>query len=159
MAKEIERKFLIKDSSWLDDVKEKNISGIKIRQAYLSDTNWGVVRVRQAGEKAYLTIKTRSETISRDEFEYEIPLADAEQIFNSLDSTCFIEKTRYKIPHKEHIWDLDVFEGANAGLIVAEIELSSIEEKFALPQWAGEEVSKISKYFNSRLAKSPISRK
>ncbi len=159
MPKEIERKFLLKDDSWREIVKERNIKGIKLKQTYLQNAEWGVVRLRLADEKAYLTIKTRSKTISRDEFEYEIPLEHALELFRTLDEqahlTC-IEKTRYKIENQGHIWEIDEFLGANEGLIVAEIELKSIDETFAVPPWIGEEVTKISKYFNSSLANNPI---
>ncbi len=159
MPKEIERKFLLKNDSWRDCVKEHNIQGISIKQAYLSNHDWGVVRLRQAGDKAYLTIKTRSTTITRDEFEYEIPLAHAQELFVTLSQklTC-IEKTRYKIEYKGHVWEIDEFQGHNKGLIVAELELNDEEETFDLPPWIGEEVTKISKYFNSHLADSPYSK-
>ncbi len=156
MPKEIERKFLIKNDSWKDSVKELNVHGVKLKQAYISDDDWGVVRLRQAEDKAYLTIKTRSPTIARDEFEYEIPLEHAQQLFHTLKDSAFIEKVRYKIPYKGHIWEVDEFSGRNAGLVIAELELESENESFESPDWIGEEVSKISKYFNSNLAENPI---
>ncbi len=153
MPKEIERKFLLKDDSWRNVVAERNIEGIQIKQTYLQNAEWGVVRLRQAGDKAYLTVKTRSETITRDEFEYEIPLEHAKELFRSLGQITRIEKIRYKVEHEGHVWEIDEFQGANSGLVVAELELKSEDEEFIKPDWIGEEVSKISKYFNSQLAK------
>ncbi len=159
MPKEIERKFLLKDDSWREIVKERNIQGTMLKQTYLQNAEWGVVRLRLAGEKAYITIKTRSKTIARDEFEYEIPLEHALEIFKTLDEqthlTC-IEKVRYKIENQGHVWEIDEFTGLNQGLVIAEIELNREDETFAVPPWIGEEVTKISKYFNSSLANNPI---
>ncbi len=155
MPKEIERKFLLKDTSWKAIVREKNILGIFLKQAYLVNAEWGVVRLRQAGEKAFITIKTRSTTITRDEFEYEIPLEHAQELFKTLTHLTYIEKVRYKIQYKDHVWEIDEFLGHNKGLVVAELELTSEDEKFELPPWIGEEVTKISKYFNSQLSVVP----
>lgn len=155
MPKEIERKFLLKDDTWKDFVKEHNIKGIQLKQAYISRSDWGVVRLRVADDKAYLTLKTKTVSISRDEFEYEIPYKHALELLATLDSSTFIEKTRYKIDYKGHQWDLDVFLGRNEGLVIAEIELQHEAELFERPAWLGEEVSKISRYFNSRLAENP----
>ncbi len=157
MAKEIERKFLLKNEDWRIDAKKQNVEPAYIRQIYLTNEPWGVVRLRQKkknGEsKAFLAIKTRSKTISRDEYEYEIPWNDANEMFSNLEHEAGIEKNRYCIEYKGHIFEIDEFLGTNLGLIVAELELNSEDEIFEAPSWLGEEVSKISKYFNSELAK------
>ncbi len=156
MPKEIERKFLTKNDTWRKVAEEQKSETIIIRQTYISDSDWGIVRLRQAGNKAFLAIKTRSKTISRDEYEYEIPLEHAHELFATLNSNNFIEKTRYKIEHCGHIWEVDEFSGLNEGLIIAEIELQSEDEEFERPDWAGEEVSKVGRFFNSALSKNPI---
>ncbi len=158
MAKEIERKFLINTDEWKEIAKEQKVDGFFLKQVYIVDEAWGITRLRLInntvdGEKALIAIKTRSSTISRDEYEYEIPVKDAKELFEILKDHDFIEKTRYPLEYKGHIWEVDEFKGSNEGLVVAEIELKSIDEKFEIPSWVGEEVSKISKYFNSQLAK------
>ncbi len=159
MAKEIERKFLINTDEWKEVAKEQNVLGNFLKQVYIVNEPWGITRLRLInnpidGEKAFIAIKTRSGTISRDEYEYEIPVQDAKELFKILKDHDFIEKTRYPLEYKGHIWEVDEFKGNNTGLVVAEIELKSIEEEFEKPSWVGEEVSKVSRYFNSQLAKS-----
>lgn len=150
MALEIERKFLIDSSIWQPDRK-----GVAIVQAYLAVYPSPTVRVRIAGEKAFLTVKGRLENIARPEFEYEIPVKDASEMM-SLAVSSPIEKIRYKMKVGEHIWEIDVFEGANAGLIVAEIELDSPEQSFQLPEWVTEEVTQDPRYYNSYLSEHPF---
>ena len=150
MAKEIERKFLVKNMDW-----KTNSQGIYYHQGYLNDEPERTVRVRIAGNKAFLTIKGISKGFSRDEFEYEIPLTDASEILNKL---CFkpnIEKYRYRINYNNHQWEIDEFAGDNKGLIVAEIELQTEDEKFELPDWIGQEVTGDPRYYNSNLIKNP----
>jgi CYTH domain-containing protein len=153
MAQEIERRFLVKDMSWRQDVV-----GTEYKQAYLASDSTRTVRVRIAGDKAYLTIKGRAADgeIGHAEFEYEIPVDDAEYIFSNLCEPWKIEKTRYKIPHENHIWEVDIFHGQNEGLITTEIELSSEDEAFAIPEWVGDEVTHDSRYINVVLAKNPF---
>jgi len=151
MATEIERKFLVKNQAWRDSV----IAESSIKQGYLANQANATVRVRIARETAFLTIKGATKGISRSEFEYEIPVSDAEEMLNALAEQPLIEKTRYKVQCGGHIWDLDVFAGANSGLVLAEVELGSEDESFVLPKWAGEEVSDDPRYYNANLIKHP----
>lgn len=150
MATEIERKFLLIDESWRDGAD----AGLDIAQGYLSQDPDRSVRVRIAGGKAWLTVKGRSEGISRAEFEYEVPPADARQMLE-LCLPSVIEKTRHRVLWGGHVWEIDVFHGQNDGLIVAEVELTDDSVVPALPPWAGREVSEDARYFNSCLATHP----
>ena len=151
MATEIERKFLVTDDSWRTAVAKQSF----YRQGYLASSDGASVRVRVADGKAYLNIKSMTLGISRHEFEYMIPLADAEEMLDELCLGPKIEKTRYFVEHLGHAWEVDVFEGDNAGLIVAEIELDSEDEAFEKPSWAGDEVSEEERYYNVCLVKHP----
>jgi Uncharacterized protein conserved in bacteria len=150
MGLEIERKFLVDTRK----LKPEN-QGIPMVQAYLGLAPNPTVRVRIKGEKAFLTIKGRSETISRPEFEYEIPVEDARELM-TLAVSCPVEKTRYEILHKGFMWEVDVFEGKNEGLVVAEIELSSENQPFEKPDWLLNEVSSDPRYYNSYLSECPF---
>lgn len=150
MGKEIERKFLLKDSGW-----RGLAAGTLYRQGYLSTVIDRVVRVRTIGDHAYLTVKGISTSITRMEFEYEIPLADANDMLDHLCEKPLIEKTRYAIPYQGHIWEVDEFHGENAGLIVAEVELEDESQEFRLPPWVGEEVSDDPRYYNANLVERP----
>ena len=150
MAKEIERKFLV-DTSKLPTLPKGHI----MKQGYVP-TQGITVRARISGDQAFLTLKGRASGLSRSEFEYTIPLEDAQQILNELCAHPLIEKTRYLIPYGDHTWELDIFEGDNKGLVVAEIELSSENETFELPDWTTEEVSYDRKYRNSNLITHPF---
>ncbi|MEO0704992.1 MAG: CYTH domain-containing protein [Cyanobacteria bacterium J06649_5] len=153
MAKEIERKFLVADDSW-----RKGATGKPYCQGYIATAQADQsVRVRIAGERGYLTIKGPPQGLTRAEFEYEIPLGDAQAMLETLCQRPFIEKVRYRLPIGEVVWEIDEFEGANAGLIVAEIELQSEEQPFERPDWLGEEVSGQTRYYNSALVKQPYS--
>jgi adenylate cyclase len=152
MAKEIERKFLVKPRKW-----SELGPGLKIRQGYLSTARERTVRVRTYGDRGYLTIKGTTSGISRDEYEYEIPFADATEILDHLCLQPLIEKTRYRIPFKGHTFELDEFIGVNRGLTVAEVELKSADEKIELPDWIDRDVSGDPRYFNSNLAQKPFS--
>lgn len=145
--KEIERKFLVNDEL-LDVIKY--LQSKKIRQGYISDIDGKTVRVRTKGEKGYLTIKGKSSGISRDEFEYEIPFEDANQL---LQNFCpkVLEKERFDLIIGEKKWEIDIFHGKLEGLIIAELELESEDEVFELPGWIQEEVSDDVQYYNSRL--------
>lgn len=150
MGIEIERKFLI------DETKLPPLTnGYTIKQGYIPTRDHTTVRIRIRNKEAFLTIKGKSEGASRLEFEYPIPLADAQAMITNLCSTSLIDKTRYLINHEGHTWELDVFEGANKGLIVAKIELGSEEEVFTLPEWVSEEVTYQVRYFNSQLVENP----
>jgi adenylate cyclase len=153
MASEIERKFLVPGHLW---AKEARPHGIRIIQGYLFGDETGVVRVRIMGTSAFLTIKGRNTGITRAEFEYAIPVADAGEILHQL-TPPVIYKTRYVLPSRGKNWEVDVFEGPNAGLIIAELELSSEDEVFEKPAWLGEEVSHDPRYYNAYLAKHPFS--
>ena len=152
MAKEIERKFLVDLTKW-----GKVGKAIQMEQAYLSIENHKVVRVRIANDRAYLTIKGNLEGITRDEFEYEIPVSDAKQLMK-MRVGYSIRKTRYVEEVKGKIWEVDVFEGENKGLVVAEIELESENENFEKPIWALDEVSTDERYYNFNLTHTPYSK-
>lgn len=149
MPAEIERKFLVANNSWRD-----GSPGTMIAQGYLSQDPERTVRVRIGGEKAWLTIKGRTEGISRAEFEYEIPLEDAHELL-AMCLRSVIEKTRHEVSYAGHLWEIDVFHGDNEGLIVAEVELADATISPALPPWVGVEVSAEARYFNSCLAVLP----
>lgn len=152
MASEIERKFLVNKTLW--DPPRK---GVTFRQGYLSRDPERTVRVRIAGENAYLTIKGITESIARDEFEYSIPPEDAKTLLKLCDKP-ILKKTRYRVKHEGHVWEVDVFSGENIGLAIAEIELKSKTEPFDLPLWVGEEVSHDPRYFNANLVKTPFTK-
>lgn len=151
MATEIERKFLVRNDEW----RTYASSGIRTRQGYLSSAKSVSIRVRVAGDRAFLNIKSATLGVSRSEYEYSIPLADAEQLLERFCVRPLIEKTRYLVRHGTHTWEVDVFEGENAGLVVAEIELAHADEPFERPRWAGEEVSDDPRYYNVSLVTFP----
>ncbi len=155
MAIEIERKFLVKNTLWKTQVQSET----RLQQGYLTESPKRSVRIRTGNERAFLNIKSQTSEngIERLEFEYEIPFADAQQLLSQAALKPFIEKTRYKVLHAGFIWDLDVFELENKGLIVAEIELESADQAFELPAWAGAEVSDDPRYYNMNLIRHPYS--
>lgn len=146
MAKEIERKFLVRDLGIL-----AGLTGRRMVQGYIS-TSPNTTRVRIAGDDAFLTIKGPPSGISCDEFEYAIPLADAHEMM-LLCGDLLVEKTRYEIPVGDHIFEVDVFHGRHAGLVLAEVELPSVDTLVAIPEWVGEEVSGRRDYTNAHLAR------
>ena len=150
MGVEIERKFLVADTAFL-----AGLAGERLQQGYIATTERATVRVRIGGEHAWLTLKGRSEGISRREFEYEIPPAHAAACIAELCSGPVIDKTRYRVPHGAHVWEVDVFHGDNDGLVIAEIELDRDDEVFECPPWLGAEVSGDPRYYNASLAKRP----
>ena len=150
MAQEIERKFRVANDDW----RAMASSSSSLKQGYLSSSAEATVRVRLEDNLGTLTIKSKTKGITRNEFEYAIPAQEAEELL-IICSGPLIEKTRYRIPHENHTWEIDVFEGDNDGLIIAEIELTSEDDYFAKPQWLGEEVSGDSRYYNSNLATHP----
>lgn len=152
MATEIERKFLLHDDSWRQHAAKTK----RYRQGYLANNNNCSVRLRVAGETAHLNIKTAVLDIHRTEYEYAIPKTDAEEMLEQLCAGHLIDKTRYFVPYAGHTWEIDVFEGENDGLILAEIELSHRDESFQHPPWLGREVSDDPRYYNVYLAEHPF---
>lgn len=150
MAAEIERKFLVADDSWRD-----GSPGVRIAQGYLSQDPDRSVRVRLAGEHAWITVKGRTHGISRVEFEYPIPPGDARDLLEMC-LPSVIDKTRHRILCHGHVWEVDVFHGANEGLVMAEVELAHEDEQPRLPEWLGAEVSDDARYFNASLAARPF---
>lgn len=153
MGIEIERKFLVVGRAWED------LPGTRFRQGYLSAEPGRTVRVRVAGEKAFLTIKGEprgEQKLSRLEFEYAIPVQDAHTMLDDLAQGIVIDKLRRVIAVDGSTWELDEFFGENAGLVVAEVELGSEDATFARPAWLGAEVSVDPRFANSRLATAPF---
>ncbi|MDZ7736971.1 MAG: CYTH domain-containing protein [Gammaproteobacteria bacterium] len=151
MAEEIERKFLVIDDRWRDHV-EQSIHQI---QGYLGSTESCSIRVRIAGDKASLNIKSATLGITRREYDYPILLDEAREILDELCVKPLIEKTRHIVRVGRHKWEIDEFAGDNSGLIVAEIELASADEAFRKPTWAGDEVSDDPRYYNVCLVEHP----
>ena len=151
MAEEIERKFLVSGEGWRDAVAGRK----RLVQGYLSSNAKATVRIHIADDqKAVLTLKGPAEGISRAEFEYEVPLDDARQMLE-LAQPNVVEKVRHLVPHGGLIWEVDVFGGAHAGLVMAEVELASEDQVIDLPGWAGKEVSHDDRYANASLARVP----
>ncbi|MEA2068607.1 MAG: CYTH domain-containing protein [Verrucomicrobiota bacterium] len=150
MGVEIERKFLVKNDSWKDQAPEGRIC----RQGYMVSDRKRTVRVRIMGDQGYLTVKGATDGISRMEFEYEIDRSDAAYMLMLCETV--VEKTRYLIEHQGMSWELDVFGGANTGLVMAEIELESENQPFSVPDWVGKEVSSDPRYYNANLARNPF---
>ena len=154
MAVEIERKFLVVNDSWRDAAS----AGMRYRQGYLSTDPSNSVRVRVCGDNAWLNIKSATVGMTRREYEYEIPSTDAHAILEELCVKPLIEKTRFIVEHDGLSWEIDVFEGDNTGLVVAELELDSAGDAYTLPVWAGEDVTGDIRYYNQRLVEYPYSR-
>lgn len=152
MAIEIERKFLVRTDRWHPDPAQ----GSRYRQGYLSIGPDLVVRVRTVEGQGYLTVKGGTTGISRLEFEYPIPGADAETMLDRLCPAPLIDKTRYRVPFEGLTWEVDVFEGENAGLVLAEVELPAADTPVTPPPWVGEEVSEDPRYYNAYLARHPF---
>ncbi|MBW1907265.1 MAG: CYTH domain-containing protein [Deltaproteobacteria bacterium] len=150
MAEEIERKFLVSGEAWRETAE-----GTRYRQGFLSTEPERTVRVRVAGPRGSITVKGKNVGARRAEFEYEIPVADAERMLDTLCQRPLIEKIRYTLAVGPHTWEIDVFEGSNAGLVVAEIELSREDEAFERPEWVGDDVTDDPRYFNSNLVANP----
>ena len=151
MGIEIERKFLLKSDKW----KAQADGGTAVRQGYLNPDPNCTVRVRIMGENGFLTIKGKTSGISRPEFEYSIPMADALQLLD-LCRKPILEKTRYLLPQEEVTWEIDVFAGENEGLVLAEVELESENQELELPEWLGTEVSGDARYYNANLQRNPF---
>ena len=153
MGLEIERKFLLRNDSWRSHAD----AGTHYRQGYLVGSELASVRVRIEGEQANINIKSATLGIRRQEYEYPIPLAEAQELLDTLCEQPQIEKIRYRVTHGRHLWEIDEFAGANAGLIVAEVELASEDEVLEMPEWVGEEVSDDPRYYNVCLVRHPYS--
>jgi len=155
MAVEIERKFLISNDAW----RQFSDAGNRMQQGYFAGPTEtqpsASIRVRIDNDHAYLNIKSYELSISRQEYEYEIDRGDAKTMLKTLCEKPLIEKVRYKIVAGEHTWEIDVFEGDNEGLIVAEIELTHENQHFTKPSWIGDEVSDDPRYYNVSLIKHP----
>ena len=154
MAQEIERKFLVVSDRWRAAAR-----GQPYCQGYITTARPDQsVRIRIVGDQGYLTVKGPVRGLSRAEFEYEIPVEDAREMLASLCAHPLIEKTRYRLPVDDVVWEIDDFSGENAGLIVAEVELSSEDQQVVLPAWVGQEVTGDARYYNASLVKNPYSR-
>jgi adenylate cyclase len=153
MGVEIERKFLVSSDAW-----RRLGEPVLLRQGYLSADPMRTVRVRIEGEQGVLTIKSKNEGASRGEWEYPIPLQDAEELLDRLCERPLVEKYRRRIDHQGFTWEVDEFLGENAGLVVAEIELPAEDAVFALPDWIGREVTGERRYYNSSLIRLPYSK-
>lgn len=153
MALEIERKFLVTS----DDYRHL-AAPVKYMQGYICIERDRLVRVRIAGETAYIGVKIKISNLVRKEYEYKIPIADAEEMLRDSCKIGCIEKERYTFPHEGNIWEVDVFHGDNEGLVVAEIEIPNEDTEFEKPSWVGEEVTFDDRYLNANLAKNPYSK-
>lgn len=151
MALEIEHKFLLKNNDWQKDIKRSTT----YKQGYLISDHTRSVRIRTTNNKAWLNIKSATIGTHRQEYEYEIPFIEGDEILNTLCEKPLIEKIRHLVPHKQHTWEIDVFSGDNEGLIVAEIELTQIGEHFSKPAWIDKEVTDDLRYYNNQLCKNP----
>lgn len=152
MALEIERKFLI-DTNKLEELQ----NGYDIKQGYIQTKDETVVRVRIKGNGAFVTIKGGNIGATRLEYEYSVPVEDANEMLEKFCTKPIIHKTRYLILHKKHTWEIDVFHEENEGLIVAEVELESEDEVVELPEWIVKEVTEDARYYNSNLLENPYS--
>jgi adenylate cyclase len=151
MGTETERKFLVTNDAW----RAASVDNRRLRQGYVAIDGPNTVRIRTDGERAWLTLKGPQRGITRPEFEYEIPPADAESLI-CLCRGRIVEKVRYRVPFGRHVWEIDEFFGANAGLVVAEVELSRPDEPLERPEWLGDEVSEDSRYLNASLSLKPF---
>jgi len=151
MGIEIERKFLTRNEHWRSQVERS----LPMRQGYLHRTDDSAIRVRISGEQAHINIKKTEDGIQRLEYEYQIPLQDAIEILERIAIQQQIQKTRHEVRVGRHLWEIDEFHGDNQGLVVAEIELSYLDEHFERPDWVGQEVSRDRRYFNSSLILHP----
>lgn len=151
MGREIERKFLLVNDQW----REQATGEIQYVQGYFTTSPSCSIRLRISGSEAHLNIKSATLGIARSEYDYPIPISDAQDMLDNLCEKPLIEKTRYHVHHGNHLWEIDVFSGDNAGLIVAEIELQSPDEPFDRPPWIGREVSDDPRYYNVCLIKQP----
>ncbi len=153
MAKEIERKYLLKNDKWQKVAGD----GIVLKQGYLNTNPERTVRVRLVGQTGFLTIKSKNTGITRNEFEYEIPYTDTLELLKLCEPP-LIEKTRYIIKRDGLTWEIDLFSGENQGLVIAEVELSYEDQNIIIPDWLGKEVSDDPRYYNSNLVLMPYTK-
>ena len=153
MGREIERKFLLADESWRPAVSRS----MRMRQGYLANNERVSVRIRICGEEARLNVKSAGLAAARDEFEYPVPSGEAEFLLDVLAERPLIDKTRHIVTHEGFVWEIDEFHADNDGLVVAEIELDSLDQAFPRPAWLGSEVTHLLRYYNVSLVKSPYS--
>jgi adenylate cyclase len=153
MGKEIERKYLVVGDGWRGSVIRRR----RFEQGYLAVTEDCAVRVRLDGGSAQLNIKNATLDIERQEYEYTVPASDAREMLDTLCAGRSVVKTRHWVDHRGDTWEVDVFEGENSGLVLAEIELGNRDQQFPLPDWVGLEVSGDKRYLNSSLALAPYS--
>ncbi|MDE6048209.1 MAG: CYTH domain-containing protein [Paramuribaculum sp.] len=146
MAKETELKFLVKNDSW----RSRCTEGVRFVQTYLNTAPDATVRLRIAGDSAYLTVKSRNHGAERNEWEYKIPVSDAREMIEDCETSPVIDKTRYR----DGRWEIDVYHGALHGLVIAEIELENLHEKVDLPDYIGREITNDTRYYNSSLSQS-----
>lgn len=153
MAEEIERKFLVAE---LPDLS--GLEGVAIMQGYLRADRQGSVRLRITSAGAWLTVKGATRGNRRAEFEYPVPVEDARQMLDLLSVGEPVEKVRYRIEHRGHVWELDIFSGSNDGLVLVEVELPTVDLQPPLPDWVGAEVTDDPRYLNASLALEPYRR-
>ena len=151
MGKEIERKFLVEGDGWRDGVARR----ASMRQGYLGGSPRASVRVRAAGAEAWLNVKSGALVVERQEFEYPIPAADADEMLDRLCAGPLVEKTRHWVPFGGFEWEIDVFHGANDGLVVAELEFEDAGQTFPRPPWLGAEVTHLTRFYNVNLVEHP----
>ena len=156
MGIEIERKFLLKNDDWKQQVSQTYVIKQGYLQSGLDPSQQSSVRIRISNKQADINIKSVDLAMVRQEFEYSIPLHDAEQMLATLCGDIMVTKIRHYVPYASHLWEVDVFEGDNTGLQMAEIELSHIDEKFDIPDWIGDEVTDDERYYNIYLLKHPF---
>lgn len=152
MPVEIERKYLLKHDGWRQHIQHS----ARIRQGYLGAMARASVRIRIEGDKANINIKSAELSLRRMEYEYAIPVDEANEMLDKLCESPQIDKFRHLVKQGAHTWEIDEFCGDNAGLIVAEIELTAEDEVFELPSWAGEDVTQDPRYYNVNLVKHPF---
>lgn len=152
MGIEIERKFLVRNDRWRSAARRAT----ELRQGYLANTDACSVRLRVAGERAWLSVKAMQPGPARAEFEYELPVADAEEMLATLAGGSQVRKRRHEVPVGAHCFEVDEFLGENQGLVVAEIELDAVDEAFPRPDWLGAEVTMDTRFHNFRLACEPF---
>jgi len=153
MGQEIERKFLVTATTY-----RTLATGTHYKQGYLNSQKERVVRVRTIDETGFMTVKGITKGATRLEYEYEIPVKDADELLVQLCEQPIIDKHRYKVPLDGFVWEIDEFHGENEGLTVAEIELLSEDQEFPKPDWVGEEVTGDPRYYNSNLIANPFTK-
>jgi adenylate cyclase len=154
MAVEIERKFRVIDDAWRASISSSTL----LRQGYLANTARASIRVRLAGEQGWLSVKAMTPGRARAEYEAAISVADTNEMLATLCEGPLVEKWRHIVPHAGNHWEIDEFLGENSGLVIAELELESVQQSFARPDWLGVEVTDELRYFNFRLSQEPYCR-